>query len=216
MTTQELLGYSRVSPNSVFNKPHPDYSPKTQARGATWIENAVLVSAHKGGDYWWYGQPDPWTDPAAHRSGCDFNEGNPDACFLHRGPNLPAGTRDLCSSNKGYHALMDPDGSGGRQYTAMLQFYDANELAQVAAGRRTPDSVLPYASLEGPGELWDDNCAEPGDLAYDAASKKLYWVERNGTQPLIHVYSIGASETGNAASRPPCWEIFSQAEIPSG
>lgn len=190
MSAVQLLGYPNVYPMQVFDKLHPDYSPKSQAKGAVWVDDAVVVSARKGGDFWWYGQQDPWTDPFAHRNTCLFNQGGPEQCFLDTGPNLPPGTKDNCDTSKGFHAVIDPNGSAGPQITATLQFYDANELAQVANGQRPPESVLPYTSLEGPAELWIPNCAEPGDLAYDAANRKLYWVQLNKERPLIHVYTV--------------------------
>jgi hypothetical protein len=202
---QQLLGYPKVNPIQVVDKVHPDYSPRTQARGATWAGAAVLVSARKGGDYWWYGREDPWSDAHAHRNTCNFNHGGPESCFLNYGPYLPPGTKDYCHpGSHGFHALLDPDGSGGPQYTAKLQFYDASELAQVAAGEREPDSVLPYASHEGPPELWNADCADPGDLAYDPVNKKLYWVELNGEEPLIHVYAV---------NKPQCCNDFLELEV---
>lgn len=185
----QLLGYPRHYPIRTSDKPHPDFSARSQARGANWVGDSVLVSAYKGGDYWWYGKPDPWADPNAHRNTCYFNQGHPEACFIEYGPNLPPGTKDICRPWKGHHAMIDPDGSGGPQYTATLQIYDADELAQVAVNLRPPDSLLPYNTLENPPELWNSTCAEPGDLAFDPMRRKLYWVELNGEQPLIHVYS---------------------------
>lgn len=188
---QQLLGYPPVKPIQVVDRLHPDFSPRSQTRGVTWAGDAVLISFQKGGDYWWYGKDDPWTDPNAHRTNCLFNHGAPDACFYDRGPYLPWGTKDRCHpGSKGYHALIDPLGTEGPQYTAKLQFYDAQELAQVAAGQREPHTVLPYASHEGPPELWNSDCASPGDLAFDRESRKLYWVERDGVEPLIHVYNV--------------------------
>jgi hypothetical protein len=49
---------------------------------------------------------------------------------------------------------------------------------------------LPYYILENPPEIWNTMCAEPGDVAYDSTNGTLYWVERNGEEPLIHVYSV--------------------------
>ncbi|MGB3564907.1 MAG: hypothetical protein WBH85_02500 [Thermoanaerobaculia bacterium] len=193
-SAKELLSYSRVSPITVFDRQHPDFSPRSQARDAVWAGESVLISAQKGGDYWWYGKPDPWTDPNAHRVRCLFNAGDPEKCFLKYGPNLPAGTEDSCHLGKGYHALLDPSGATGPQYTATLQFYDADELAAVAANRRKPNSVLPYASVEGPAEFWSAKCQEPRGLAYDRERRKLYWVEFNNEGPLIHVYSVGAPQ----------------------
>jgi hypothetical protein len=103
------------------------------------------------------------------------------------------GTEDSCHHGKGYHALQDPSGAGGPQYTATLQFYDAEELAAVAAKRRKPTSVLPYASTNETREFWSRNCQEPRGLAYDGERRKLFWVEASTEGPLIHVYSVGVS-----------------------
>lgn len=191
-TAKELLGYPRAYPIDVINKLHPDFSPSSQATGAGWVDDSVLFSARKGGDYWWYGEPDPWADPHAHRNTCRFELGDPERCFLQHGPNLPPGTKDTCSGAKGFHAVLDPDGSGGPQYTASLQFYDATALAEVAAKRRKPSSLLPYASLEGPPGFWNSNCQSPGDLAYDRINRSLFWVEFNKERQIIHVYSVKA------------------------
>jgi hypothetical protein len=192
-SAKELLSYPRVSPINVVDKRHPDFSPRSQARDAVWVGGTVVFSAQKGGDYWWYGKPDPWTDPNAHRVRCRFNGGEPEKCFLRYGPNLPMGTEDSCHRGKGYHALLDPSGAGGPQYTATLQFYDADEFAAVAGKKRKPTSILPYATTEETPEFWRSNCQDPRGLAYDREHRKLFWVESNSEGPLIHVYSVGAS-----------------------
>jgi hypothetical protein len=199
---KQLIGYPNISPISTIHPPHPDFSPDSQAQDAVWVGGTIFVSFLKGGGWWWYGKPDPWTDPNAHRSRCKFNAGNPQwgdgsgSCateWLERGLELPVGTFDNCDSGKGYHALLDPDGSGGNQRSIQLQFYNAAEVADVASGVKNPSDVLPYAYMTDPGEFWTSGCPSVGGIAYDG--KRLYWVEKNAVNPLIHVDSLGKGES---------------------
>lgn len=194
--TKQILGYPNVSPISTIDPPHPDFSPDSQAQGAVWIDETVLISALKGGGHWWYGKQDPWTHESAHRSSCLFNAGNPvwskdgTPCvteWYERGLELPVGTYDHCDSGKGYHSPLDPDGSGGPQRVATIQFYDATTLALAD----DPSDPLPYATIETPEGWWGSQCQGIRDMAYDPQSKRLYVVEPNSENPLIHVYAIG-------------------------
>jgi hypothetical protein len=199
LDSRQLIGYPNVSPISTTYPPHPDFSPDSQARGAVWVGDTILISAIKGGGYWWYGKQDPFAHVNAHRSGCLFNAGDPiwakdgTSCateWLERGLALPTGTYDHCDSGKGYHAPLDPDGSGGPQRTATIQFYDAQTVAVAA----DPSSVLPYATIETPTGWWGQSCQSIRDMTYDPITARLFVVEPNTENMLIHVYAVGESE----------------------
>jgi RNA polymerase sigma factor (sigma-70 family) len=83
-------------------------------------------------------------------------------------------------------------------YRAYVWAYDADELAQVAAGRKRPWEVVPYA--HGPLELPVDSGQNQLDgVAYDAEAGLLYVAQANAehldrysSRPLIHVFRLSA------------------------
>ena len=190
----ELLGYHGQKMTVIPPKVHPEYTPTTQMHEVEWIGDTLIAFGERGGDYWWYGPPDPYdtTLSESHRSMCQFHWGEPDECFLETGPMLPLGTEDYCNRNKGYHAPRDPDGSGASQMVWQLQFYTASDLADVAAGNRLPSEVVPYAVYTAPPERWNQDCANGWGLTHD--SSRLYVHEGNKEFPVIHVYRIGESQ----------------------
>lgn len=199
MTSVELMGWHGKQ-MTTNDRPHPEWTPITHTRGVEWVGDTLIASVQKGGDYWWYGQPNPWEDTHAHRNTCMFNAGNPiwnrdgTPCpeeWLFFGPDLPPGTEDHCGRNKGYHALMGP-GAEDVQWALQLQFYAASDLALSAAGVIDPSEILPYATITAPDWGWRDDCAAPGGISSDGA--RLYLVELNGDRPVVHIFRLGDSQ----------------------
>jgi hypothetical protein len=99
----------------------------------------------------------------------------------------------------------DPTGGGKGQhaypYSAYVWAYDANVLAQAAAGSIPPYAVLPYAS--GPLTLpINSGTNYLNGAAYDPATGRLYITQQGGDTvaaysdlPLIHVYSLTPGTT---------------------
>ena len=171
-----LLGHDPISPININDRTHPNWSPTTEAADVAWAGPTVFITASVSGDYWWYGSPDPYDTEASnhHRNECNFNWGSPDACFNQRGPALPTGTLDTCSSGKGYHAPINYKPSLGRQGSAVLEFYDVGHLEEVAS------SGIAISSLPGtctPGDLYkindgtDDTDCSTGSSSTDVICK---------------------------------------------
>jgi hypothetical protein len=200
-----LLGYPRCTPISLDPNPcspYPHFYPNRGAREIEWVGDTVLVVESTSGPFWWYGPGDPY-DPEKSQSHrgysetglCSFNYGEPDPCFLERGPMLPPGTVNTCNpSSKGYQSLRTPDGTTGGQSVASLRFFAASELADVVSGSKLPEEVMPYAGIEDIPGFWSEACKYVHGSAYDPATSRLYLIESNGEYPLVHVYSLGEGE----------------------
>lgn len=91
-----------------------------------------------------------------------------------------------CSQYKGYHC--DP-------FERQIVFYDVLELADVAAGKRDPWSVVPY-HIWRPTPFKKDasgrSCGEPGGVAIDWKNRRLFAMESGpeGGAVVIHVWNF--------------------------
>ena len=186
-----ILEWPAISPIDTTQEGlAPGFSPASETTGIAWFEDTVIAVVNNAdGPYWWYGQADPYTDPSAHRSGCLFNQGSPDACFNDRGIALPAGTEDLCDTSKGYHAVTNA--TGGVQNEVIMYFLDGSDLA-------TNSQLQEYESLTA-SEFWVDNCSESLGVTHDGDI--LYVVEAlpgSGffNKRLIHMYDLPADNPG--------------------
>lgn len=105
---------------------------------------------------------------------------------------------DPCDASKGYH---------GYPYAPQLIWYDVSELAQVAQGQRTPDSVVPYSNWTPISKTWGTGqCSSGyGGVAYDASNQKIYLVELAADTdgaPIVHVLQVKAAG-GSSSLLPP-------------
>jgi hypothetical protein len=96
---------------------------------------------------------------------------------------------DPCDSSKGYHSY---------PYSPRFIWYDVDELAQVAQGKRTPDGVVPYSDWTPTSTTWKtDSCSKGyGGIAYDTASQRIYVVELYADSedaPIVHVLHVKSS-----------------------
>ena len=96
-----------------------------------------------------------------------------------------------CSLYKGYHC--DP-------YERQVIFYDVEELAEAAAGRRDFWTTVPY-HIWRPSEFYNrdadgHSCSELGGVAYDPTGKRLYVIEKSlpsynaDDQAVVHVWQV--------------------------
>jgi hypothetical protein len=92
-----------------------------------------------------------------------------------------------CDESRGYHC---------GPYRRQVLLYDTEQLGQAALGAVDPWSVLPYAVWE-PGELSLQNpcCSNMGGMAFDAAGRRLFIVERglggvDMNAVVVHVWSV--------------------------
>lgn len=80
-------------------------------------------------------------------------------------------------------------GNHAPPYVSQVWAYDAQDLAAVRAGTKTPWSVRPYATWTfqfpvNPGYVY------VGGVAYDPATQRIFLVQKNGEDPLLHVYRV--------------------------
>lgn len=87
--------------------------------------------------------------------------------------------------SKGYHA--DP-------YETQFIFYDPDELAQVAEGKKKPHEVVPYVIYRPVEYFWPSKTGGTGACAFDRERGLLYVVQSNSENPICHVFAIVAPE----------------------
>jgi hypothetical protein len=99
----------------------------------------------------------------------------------------PVECHDPCSREHGYHC---------HPYERQVLFYDADELGRAATGQVDPWAVLPY-HVWRPTELYLDGhtCWTMGGMAIDAASRRLFVIERGlgdgeRNAAVVHVWSV--------------------------
>lgn len=141
----------------------------------------------------------PSDHPVVGRSACDRWEGLV-WVYGDKEAVMVAGTRGLgpdrygrpvegdCSTDKGYHC--DP-------YGARVLLYSPDDLADVVEGTR-PSHVQPYVEidLDPVFASASDRCYPGvGAAAYDHAGKRVFIVQSNGENPIIHVWKVTSNIT---------------------
>jgi hypothetical protein len=140
-------------------------------RGDTWTDgawltvggkSAVMLTGQKGFGEYWYG----YRDGTRHHN----------ATFKSIPPLI-----NLVSGDKG------PNCTG---WQGQFVFYNPDDLALVARGKKDPWTPRPYAVLNIDGYLYKHNIIS---IAYDHSRSILYASERNadGEAVLVHVWKIG-------------------------
>lgn len=173
------------------------YSPGDRWHGGAWVEKGtkkaiIIVGRH--GTY----NGTPACPITAYDNGCHGAVGTTVApyCYGGGGTNCPSGI--AVSDSKGYHT---------GPYRPRFLFIDPDELAQVAQGNRSPNSISAYYSYD-PSINWpwsdSDGYNDIAGAAYDPANGYLYIAQANAYRPggghntpwpIIHVYSVNASGT---------------------
>jgi hypothetical protein len=99
---------------------------------------------------------------------------------------------DPVDSSKGTHAY---------PYIHQVWAYDALDLLAVKEGSKNPWDILPYA-LWVLDEMDSEGSATIAGAAYDPHGGRIYITERYGEEPVVHVYQITISTTGNPVYLP--------------
>jgi len=187
----KLMKYDHAKPITSYNgNDIKDWSVGDDCLDAVWLdETTFVVSCIKGGEYWWYGDSNPWKEGVPiHRNGNGWiNPGNPktdEAKFLEYGPPLPAGISNVCAPGKGYNAV-DENGHRGLE----LWIFSGKEIGEVAQGIRSANSIQPDR-IQPPGLISPVGCNRIGGLAWDDTHRLLYLVEKKGANTYIHIYRI--------------------------
>jgi hypothetical protein len=90
-----------------------------------------------------------------------------------------------------YDPVFDANGYHAHPYQAQVWAYDANDLAAVAAGKKRPHEVRPYATWALPDVADGAGDAKFRSAVYDPAAGRLYVVaQAGGNAPRAHVYQI--------------------------
>ncbi len=89
---------------------------------------------------------------------------------------------DPINSSKGTHAY---------PYRYQVWAYDAADLAQVAAGEKAPESLMPYDYWELKLPMTASSFQLTG-AAYDAGNNRIFIAQEfaEGTNPVVHVYNV--------------------------
>jgi len=158
-----------------------DYAEADHWFGGAWLtagsNAAVVFIGTKAVERTWYG----YANGVVHEHDCYETE----TC-----PETPAWPYD----DRGYWA---------EDFEARIIFYDPDDLADVATGRKQSWEPQPYASLNMNPHFFDDDIIEADDLgryrrnlvgaaAFDRAQGLLYVSEKqvDEEKPLIHVWKI--------------------------
>jgi hypothetical protein len=171
---------------------------------------------------WSSDQINPPFNMTTGTNGVVFPDGTRTVLFVGRTglghPHYGAGTTDPTLdgtlNSEGIYQWYDPantsKGCHAYPYAMYLWAYDANDLAQAAAGQAQPWAVLPYATgvLPLPTDSGQNNCL---GAAYDPATGRLYIAQEGGDQvetysyrTLIHVFQLpltpGAATGGSTSA----------------
>lgn len=99
----------------------------------------------------------------------------------------PVDCHDECNNSHGYHC---------QPYERQVIFYDVAEIGKNALGKQDPWSVVPY-TIWRPGEFYmqGNPCWNAGGMAFDAAGKRLFMVERGfgegeSNSLVVHVWRV--------------------------
>ncbi len=181
--------------------------PVVDSDGQGRLQAGLFVACRFGGPVWWYGTDQPWQDANAHRyvldgdgGTCLFNGGAPRttsgancrAAFNASGAAIPRNFIDRCNIYKGYHGVFPRP----PHYRAVVLFYRANDLAASAraslrGARGDHLSNVPFQIvIDTPKTMWDRECSGFTGIAYDKNNKRLFVVEDNSGNSVIHIYSI--------------------------
>lgn len=165
LTAKELLRYGSPDFPDEVDKWNANWNPETRVEWASFIDRAILLSGYRGlGDYW-YGNED-----GSETVLTDWD--------------LPL-TRS--GSTRGWQIS---------QKVPVFYFYDPEDFAKVASGEREAWEPKPYRMMDSGQFFFNkvDDASNIRAIAYDAARKYLYVVERNiwayDPEPVIHVLKI--------------------------
>jgi hypothetical protein len=166
-----LVYYPQDSPLAAWDSSSPQFNGATEVRGVVFPEGSrsVLFFGRRGVGTFCYGEGTDDRSLAGKTAA-----GGASYCF------------DPTDSSKGTHAY---------PYSYAVWAYDANDLADVKRGKKSPWSVKPYGlwTLSLP---FDNPDKHIGGVAYDAKQQLLYVsqqladIDGDDARPLIHVFKL--------------------------
>jgi hypothetical protein len=164
-----LVYYPSQHPLADWDATSPLFNGTTEIRGVVFHEGtrSVLFFGRHGLGTFCYG---PGTDDKA-KAGQPAEGGVDKWCF------------DPSTESKGTHAY---------PYSYYVWAYDANDLAAVKAGHKSPWEVKPYATWPLLLPFSEEGHATLNGATYDAASGRIYISQGfgDGELPVIHVLTI--------------------------
>lgn len=159
----------------------PIYAVGTDPGADGVLPAIALVHYPPSGDHFSWSHCDMWEGAVWLRGTVLIagRRGRGEACY-----GTPAACNNGCESGKGYHC--DP-------YGVDLLFYDEDDLARSAAGELLPEEVMPYEIVDL-NVLLEDTCSyQVGGMAYDTKRSRIYLVQRDGENPIVHVWDVAGA-----------------------
>jgi len=164
-----LVYYPQRHPLTDWDATGPFFNGTTEIRGVVFHEGtrSVLFFGRHGLGAFCYG---PGTSEKA-RAGQPADGGVDKWCF------------DPTTESKGTHAY---------PYNYYVWAYDANDLAEVKAGRKSPWDVKPYATWSVTLPFSEEGHATLNGAAYDPETGRIFLSQGfgDGELPVIHVFTI--------------------------
>lgn len=109
------------------------------------------------------------------------------------------GTGPVCYKDSGPASCQGTGGYNAPPYRPQVWAYDANDLVAVKNGQKQPFEVQPYA-------VWSYDFQFNGasvDLVggtYDPDTKRMFLIEDNGEDPIVHVLKVNTTGTGDVVA----------------
>lgn len=200
LNSRRLLLYSNTRGEDTTNFRMNNYQHSDEWEGGAFLtagdRSAVVFAGTKGSGYLWYG----FFSPRGDGMPCVEQGLTMVGCYNPDGTECPAALQGECPGH-----VAESRGWWSSRWDAQIIFYDAAELAAVAAGSEQPCQPQPYAVLDIDDHLFlnattDTNSIGTGnqrrfrlgETAYDRQRGLLYIPERfaDGAKPVIHVWQV--------------------------
>lgn len=180
------------------------YSSGDRWHGGAWVARGAkkaIIMVGRHGTY----DGDPLCPAGNSGGGCGGSVGSntPPYCYGDGGTDCPWGI--AVTSSHGYHV---------GPYRPRFLFIDPDELALVAQGSRSPNSIEAYYSYD-PSVNWpwsdSDGFNDVAGAAYDAVNGFFYVAQANAYRPgggsstpwpVIHVYQVNGTASSGGLSAP--------------
>ncbi|MCC6953138.1 MAG: hypothetical protein IT290_03375 [Deltaproteobacteria bacterium] len=110
------------------------------------------------------------------------------------------GTGPICYKDTGPVGCRGTGGYWAPPFATQVWAYDANELVAVKNGSRTAESLEPYAIWTFNVQI---NIARYNGATYDPGTRRVFMVEENGEDPIVHVFKINGGTGDSLAPSAP-------------
>ena len=101
------------------------------------------------------------------------------------------GTGPICYKDDGPPSCRGTGGYSAPPYKTQVWAFDANELLAVKNGQKPPWQVSPYAVWQLGFEYLPNSVGYAGGT-FDPATGRVFLIENNGEDPIVHVLKINA------------------------